>query len=99
MIVARVVAPVLPDPCPYRRLARVAGPFECVQGRRAARVASRGRGAAAHEPKAAPGLGRPRDPSRVDPAAAEATQGPPAGEAGDDPSLASTPGRQEVDLP
>jgi hypothetical protein len=99
MIVARVVAPALPDVRPDRRLAGLAYPLECVQGRRAPRVRSRGCGSAAGEPEAAPGLGRPGGPGRVDPAATEATQGPPAGGPGDGSLLAPARGRPEVDLP
>jgi putative transposase len=99
MIVARVAAPALPDLRPGRWLAGLAYPFERVQGRGATRVTPRGRGSAAREPEAAAGLGRPGGPRCIDPPAAETTQQPSPGDAGDGPSLAPPPGRKEVDLP
>jgi hypothetical protein len=71
MIVARVVAPALPDVRSDRRLAGATCPVECVQGRRATRVTPRGCGPAARDSEAA--AGRPE----VDPPEPRRTPAPP----------------------
>ena len=52
MIMSRVAATALPDPGPANRLARPAGQVHCVEGRRTARPAPRGRGVATNQPEA-----------------------------------------------
>src|SRR6266705_3484236 len=99
MIVSCVAAAALSDLRPAGRLAGVAGPLYRVEGCRAARAAARGRRPATGQPQAAAGLGRSGGPGRVDPAAAEAGEGPPAGQPGFGPALASPAGREAVDLP
>jgi len=93
MILARVAAAALPDLRSARRLAGAPGALQRGKGRRAARVASRGRGTAAQESTTSPGLGRPGGPGRVDSAAAETADQPTPGDTGHGPSLASPPGR------
>src|SRR6266568_8966304 len=71
MMVSRVAAAALPDLRPLGRLAGAARPLHRLEGRRTTRAAPRDRRPAAQQPQAAAGLGRPGDPDRVDPTAAE----------------------------
>jgi putative transposase len=69
-----------------------------VQGRRTPGAASRSRRAAQNQPQAPPGLGRPSGLHRAGPdTAADATRTSP-GHTRHDPALASSPGRQEMDV-
>ena len=99
MISACVVSVAVSDLHSDRRLAGAAGAVGCVQGRRTARVASRGRGIAPRESTTSPGLGRPGGPGRVASCAAQAGQAASPGDAGDTLALASPPGRAQLELP
>jgi putative transposase len=78
----RVRAPALSHFRPGLRLAGPPEPILGIQGRRAARAAARGRGAAP-DPSAAPArLGGPGGPLRADPAPASTAAGTPAGHPG-----------------
>src|SRR5512133_1273356 len=99
MIVGRVATAAVPGPRPLGRLADAARPLWRVEGRRVAGAAPRGGGAAANQPPAAAGLGRPGGPGRADPAVARAGAQPPVGHAGHRAALASPSGREELDLP
>jgi hypothetical protein len=98
-MISRVPPSALSDLRSALRLAGPTRPLAGVHERRAARAAARGHRAAPHQSAAPPGLGRPRGPSRADPA--------PAGKAADVPpahprhgsSVAPPPGHPEVDLP
>jgi hypothetical protein len=99
IMIIRVLAPALPHLRAAQRLAGPARPVIGIQGRRAARAAARGRGAAP-DPSAAPaGLGRPGGPRRADPALAPEAADAPAGHPGHHPALAPPPRRPQVDLP
>src|SRR6266568_3254771 len=87
MIASRVIAAALPDLRPAGRLDGAARPLHRLEGRRTARAAPRGRRPAADEHPAAAGLGRPGDPGRVDPTAADDREEPPARHPGDDLAL------------
>src|SRR5450755_3024212 len=88
-----VSSPALPDLRPARRLADPAGPFNSVQGHRAARAAARGCRAAPRPAPATPGLRRPRGPRRAHPAPAPEPADAPAGHPGDGASVAPPPHR------
>ena len=99
IMIIRVLAPALPHLRPALRLAGPARPVTGLQGRRAARAETRGRGAAPY-PSAAPArLGRPSGPRRADPAAAGTAADAPAGHARYRPAVAPPPGHPPLDLP
>src|SRR5215468_5780064 len=75
-----------------------AGMFVGVEGRRVARAAPGGRGAAAPAPQAQAGLGRPGGARRPDPAAAQAVADESARDPGHTAALALAPGPLAVDL-
>jgi len=82
---------------PALRLAGPARPVIGLQGRRVARAAARGRGAAPR-PSAAPArLGRPRRSRRAGPAPADATASTPTRQSRHRPALAQSPGHPQVE--
>src|SRR5690348_11123764 len=78
MMIACVPSPALSDLHAGLRLAGTARPVACLQKRRTARAAARGRRAAPHQSAAPAGLGRPRRPSCADPAPASNAATTPA---------------------
>src|SRR5436190_23413898 len=78
----------LPDLRPPDGMDGAAGTLGGVEGRRVAGAAPRGRRAAAAEPQAEAGLGRPGGAGRAGPAAPPAGAEEPAGVAGHAPGLA-----------
>jgi len=88
----------LPDVRPPGWLDGAAGAFFGVEGRRTPRSPSRGRRAAAAEPPAEAGLGRPRGARRPGSPALRAGGEEPAGDAGHAAALAPAAGPLAVDL-
>src|ERR1700752_1324924 len=82
----------LPDLRPPDWLDGAAGALGGVEGRRVAGAAPRGRGAAAAEPQARAGLGRPRGTRRPGPAAPPVAAEEPARDAGHAAALAPAAG-------
>jgi hypothetical protein len=98
MIASRVLASVLPDLPAVGGSAGVAHPLVSVERHRTLDAASRSRRAAQSHSDTTPGLGGSSGARRARPeAAADAAQAS-VGHAGHDPTLASSPDRQEVDL-
>jgi hypothetical protein len=89
----------LPDVRPDLQLAGPAQPLGSVQGRRAARPAARGCGAAPSPAEAPAGLGRPGGPGRADPGPPGPVPQAPAGHTRNRPAVAPPPDRPEMDLP
>ena len=98
MMVSRVPPPALPDLRPALRLAGPARPLVSVQERGTAGLAARGRRAAPHQSQAPARLGRPSRHGRADPVPAREAASTPAGHPWYRPSVAPSPGHQEVDL-
>jgi hypothetical protein len=99
MMIIRVSPPALSHLRAAVQLADPAQPVIGLQGRRAARAAARGRGAAPHPSAAPTGLGRPRGPRRADPAPAGTAADVPVAHPRHHSSLAPPPGHPQVDLP
>ncbi len=99
MITSRVDTPVVSGPGPTRRLASAIGPVIGVEGRRTARAASRGSCAAANQPEAAFGLGRPGRIQRAVPTPPPRRTRSSASLACHHPARAPPPCRPEMDLP
>ena len=99
IMIIRVPAPALPHLRPALRLADPAQPFIRLQERRTARAPARSRRAAPYQPPATARLGRPRRPSRADPAPAATSADAPAGHPRHRPALAPPPGHPPLDLP
>ena len=99
MIDGHGVATRVSGGCSGCRVAGAACPFVGVQGRRATRVAARGRRAAPDQSPSWAGLGRPCCPGRVDPPATDRLAGSSSGHPGHRPALAPPTGSPEVDLP
>src|SRR5690242_4122274 len=87
------------DVRPPDRLDDAAGTLFGFEGRRASGTAPGSRGAAAAEPEAEAGLGRPGGDGRAGPAPAGKAASAPAGHPRHHPALAPPPGHPEVDLP
>src|SRR6266481_3217822 len=92
MMILNVPPPALSHLRAAVQLAGPARPVVGLQGRGAARAAARGRRAAPGLSTAPAGLGRPRDPRRADPAAADKAADAPAGHARHRPAVAPPPG-------
>src|SRR5260370_30564156 len=90
-------ADALPDLRAPDWLDGAAGGFGGVEGCRAAGAAPRGRGAAAAEPRAKAGPGRPRGPRRLGPAAPQVAAEESARDAGHAAALAQAAGPLAVD--
>jgi hypothetical protein len=98
MIVARVVASALPGFSAAAEPAVFVRSLVEVQGRRAPGTAPRSCRLAESESKASYGLGGSSDPRRARPQVAPDAAGASRGHTGHHPALASSPGRQEMDI-
>jgi hypothetical protein len=98
MIVDRVVASASFGLSAAAEPAVVARPFVGIQRRRTPRVTSRSHRAAQSQPDTALGLGGSSGVRRTGPEIVAEAAGASLGHAGHDPAMASSPGRQEVDI-
>jgi hypothetical protein len=98
MIRRCVTAPTILDLPEAAEPAVAARSIVGVQGRRTPGATSRSRRAAQNQPETPPGLGGPSRVRRAGPEVAKDAARTSPGHTGHDPALASSPGRQEMDI-